>query len=186
MPRAPRRLQSGYIYHVINRGNGQAKVFHKPQDYEVFIDLLAAAKQRHPVKLFAFCLMPNHFHLVLRPDTQVSLSRFMQWRMTSHVRRYHKHYNSSGHVWQGRFKSFPIQFDDHLLTVLGYVRQNPVRANLVSTESAWAWSSARRSDLIDLSAVDDSGRSDPLSDSQLTELRECLNQQLPFGSGEWR
>ncbi len=186
MPRMPRSLQSGLIYHVINRGNGQARVFHKPQDYEVFLDLLAAAKRRKPVKLFAFCLMPNHFHLVVEPETSLDLSHFMQWLMTCHVRRYHRYYESSGHVWQGRFKSFPIQRDDHLVTVLRYVRQNPVRAGLVSIESAWSWSSAIRSDLLDPSPVEDCRYEEALSTGQLRELRERLNRQHPFGSDEWR
>jgi putative transposase len=186
VPRIPRSLQSGLVYHVINRGNGQARVFHKPKDYEAFLDLLSAARQRMPVTLFAFCLMPNHFHLVVEPESQASLSGFMQWLMTSHVRRYHQHYQSSGHVWQGRFKSFPIQRDEHLLTVLRYVRQNPIRAGLVSTESEWPWSSANRSDIIDRSPVEESCCQEVLSAGQLREVRDCLNRQHPFGSEDWR
>jgi putative transposase len=184
--RVPRSLQSGLVYHVINRGNGQARVFHKPKDYDAFLDLLSAAKQWTPVKLFAFCLMLNHFHLVVDPETPLKLSRFMQWLMTSHVRRYHKHYESSGHVWQGRFKSFPIQRDVHLGTGVRYVRQNPVRAGLVSSESEWPWSSANRSDLIDPPPVQESCCEDVLSAGQLREVRECVNRQHPFGSEEWR
>jgi putative transposase len=185
VPRVPRSLQSGLVYHVINRGNGQARVFHKPKDYEALLDLLSTARQRPPVKLFAFCLMPNHFHLVVEPESQASLSGFMQWLMTSHVRRYHQHYQSSGHVWQGRFKSFPIQRDEHLLIVLRYVRQNPVRAGLVSTESEWPWSSASRSDIIDPYPVEDSGEVEALSAGQIQELRQCVNGQRPFGSTDW-
>ena len=117
MPRIPRGQQSGYAYHVINRGNGRTTAFHKPQDYEALLSLLSEAKTRHGVKIFGFCLMPNHFHVVLEPVHQTALSQFMQWLLTSHVRRYHQHYGSSGHVWQGRFKSFPVQRDEHLITV---------------------------------------------------------------------
>jgi putative transposase len=116
MPRIPRGQAAGYVYHIINRGNGRSEIFHKSQDYQAFLDLLAAAKKRQPVKVLAFCLMPNHFHLVLEPAHTTALSKFMQWLLTSHVRRYHRHYRSSGHIWQGRFKSFPIQRDEHLLT----------------------------------------------------------------------
>jgi putative transposase len=119
-------------------------VFHKPQDYEAFLTLLAEAKQRHRVKLFGFCLMPNHFHFVVEPAHQTALSRFMQWLLMSHVRRYHKHYGGSGHIWPGRFKSFPVQRDEHLLAVLRYVLQNPVRGGLSSTAREWSWSSAKR------------------------------------------
>ncbi|MFO0697902.1 MAG: transposase [Nitrospira sp.] len=73
-------------------------------DYRAFLELLAAAKAKHPVKILAFCLMPNHFHLVLSAIHDASLSPFMHWWMTSHVRRYHRYYRSHGHVWQGRFK----------------------------------------------------------------------------------
>ncbi|BFU92124.1 MAG: hypothetical protein NTAFB01_33110 [Nitrospira sp.] len=128
MPRIPRGSSAGYAYHVLNRGNGGATVFHKDADYAAFLDLLGTAKVRHPIKIFGFCLMPNHFHLVIAPKIGDGLSPFMQWWLTSHVRRYHRHYRSHGHVWQGRFKSFPIQQDGHLLTVL----LNPVRANLVA------------------------------------------------------
>ena len=187
MPRVPRNLQSGHVYHVINRGNGKAEVFHKPSDYEAFLDLLSAAKVRHSVKLFAFCLMPNHFHLVVEPETQVSLSNFMQWLMTSHVRRYHQHYESSGHIWQGRFKSFPIQRDEHLITVLRYVRQNPVRAGLVATPQEWPWSSAKRVDPVDSPPVADVDVVETeLSSECLREVRESVNRQRPFGSAEWQ
>jgi len=118
MPRIPRGLVDGFIYHVINRGNGRQKVFHKEQDYEAFINLMEEAKGRHPVKILAYCLIPNHFHMVLKPEKAEDLSKFMQWSMTSHVRRYHRHYGTTGHVWQGRFKSFVIREDNHLLTVL--------------------------------------------------------------------
>jgi putative transposase len=133
MPRIPRGQLAGHAYHVLNRGNGGAVVFHKDDDYAAFLDLLATAKKKFPVHVFGFCLMPNHFHLVLHPVSAPALSPFMQWWMTSHVRRYHRHYRSSGHIWQGRFKSFPIQQDGHLLTVLRYVLRNPVRANLVAS-----------------------------------------------------
>jgi putative transposase len=110
-----------FAYHIINRGNGRAAIFHRNQDYEAFLSLLPAAKARHPVKLLAFCLMPNHFHLVLEPAHTTALSQFTQWLLTTHVRRYHKHYGGSGHIWQGRFKSFPVQRDQHLVTLLRYL-----------------------------------------------------------------
>jgi putative transposase len=153
VPRIPRGQQGGYAYHVINRGNGRGTVFHKTQDYEAFLSLLVEAKKRHQVKMSGFCLMPNHFHLVLEPPHQTALSQFMQWLLTSHVRRYHKHYGSSGHIWQGRFKSFPIQRNEHLITVLRYVLQNPVRAGLSSTPREWLWSSLRKPQLADPCAV---------------------------------
>ena len=187
MPRIPRGQQGGYAYHVINRGNGRTTVFHKPQDYEAFLSLLAEAKKRHRVKIFGYCLMPNHFHLVLEPAHQTALSQFMQWLLTSHVRRYHKHYGSSGHVWQGRFKSFPVQRDEHLITVIRYVLQNPVRAGLANTTREWPWSSLRRPQLIDPSPTgNDEQSAEEIKTDQLVTLRECLNRQRPFGEKDWQ
>jgi putative transposase len=106
------------------------------------VDLIGEACVRFPVAVLSYCLMPNHFHLVVRPARDGDLCRWMQWLGTAHVRRYHRHYGRSGHVWQGRYKSFPIQEDQHLLTVLRYVERNPVRAGLVRRCEEWPWSSA--------------------------------------------
>jgi putative transposase len=187
VPRIPRGQQGGYAYHVINRGNGRATVFHKPQDYDAFVSVLAEAKERHRVKLFAFCLMPNHFHFVIEPEHPTGLSRFMQWLLTTHVRRYHQHYGSSGHVWQGRFKSFPVQRDEHLITLLRYVLQNPVRAGLSSRPREWRWSSLRRAQLVDECPVSyEEQLAELMQEGQLATVRECVNRQRPFGKKEWQ
>ena len=141
MPRTARASVGGMCYHVLNRGNGRAEVFHKDADYAAFLDLMVEANERLPMRVLGYVLMPNHFHLVLWPHGDGDLSRWMQWLMTSHVRRYHRHYHGSGHVWQGRFKAFPIQQDEHLLTVLRYVERNPLRARLVRCAKNWLWSS---------------------------------------------
>ncbi len=143
MPRRKRHTPGDTVYHIINRGNGRAEVFHKDDDYLAFIKILSLAAERHNMRILAYCLMPNHFHLVLWPRADSDLSAFMQWLTTSHVRRYHKFYKSSGHVWQGRYKSFPVQGSKHLLTVLKYVERNPVRAKLAKKAQDWKYSSAR-------------------------------------------
>lgn len=143
MPRCARMIDDNGMYHVLNRGNGQQRVFQKDGDYAAFLVMLAQMKERFAVEIYAYCLMPNHFHLLLKPHTAEDLSRSMQWFMTTHVRRYHRHYGTSGHVWQGRFKSFGIQDDDHCLTVARYVEGNPVRAGLVESAMDWCWSSHR-------------------------------------------
>jgi putative transposase len=191
MPRIPRGQIGGYAYHVLNRGNGGAAVFHKEHDYSAFINLLAEAKGKFPVQVLSFCLMLNHFHLVVQPATEAVLSPFMQWWMTSHVRRYHQHYRSHGHVWQGRFKSFPIQQDGHLLTAIRYVLRNPVRAGLVEHAVDWPWSSLRFPGLCDPPSVETptSGLGwidEPLFDHELATLRTCINRQQPFGAEDWR
>jgi putative transposase len=93
----------GVCYHVINRGNGRAEVFHKEADYAPFVKVMADGQERGVMPVLACCLMPNHFHLVVGPRNDGDLSRWMQWLMTAHVRRYHRHYGTSGHVWQRRF-----------------------------------------------------------------------------------
>jgi putative transposase len=182
---------AGHAYHVLNRGNGGAVVFHKDSDYAAFCELLATAKSKVPVQVLGFCLMPNHFHLVVQPATDTGLSPFMQWWMTSHVRRYHRHYRSHGHVWQGRFKSFPIQRDAHLLTVLRYVLRNPVRVGLVEHAAQWPWSSLHFPRLRDPCPVNQPADwldwiDQPLFEHELTALRTSVNRQQPFGSPEWQ
>ena len=137
MPRTARACSGGYTYHILNRGNARATVFHKPDDYEAFVDMMAEASVRTPMRILAYCLMPNHFHLALWPRDDGDLSRWMHWLMTTHVRRYLRHYRSSGHVWQGRFKAFPTQEDEHLLTLLRYIERNPLRARLVGRAEDW-------------------------------------------------
>src|SRR6266511_1948634 len=145
MPRTARASAGGYCYHILNRGNGRAAVFHKDEDYRAFVRLIAEAFRRRPMRVLAYCLMPNHFHLALWPFGDGDLSTWMQWLLTAHVRRYHRHYHSSGLVWQGRFKAFPIQEDAHLLSVLRYIERNPLRAGLVARAEDWGWSSLRSS-----------------------------------------
>jgi len=197
MPRIARGLVDGFVYHVLNRGNGGQKVFHKDQDYEAFIDLMKKAKARYAVKIFAYCLMPNHFHMVVVPIQAEELNKGMQWLMTSHVRRYHRRYGTSGHIWQGRFKSFIIQEDNHLLTVLRYVEGNPVRAGLVNSATDWLWSSHReaigeRSRLlvdeipIELPQGWNIYVDEPLTEKELEGLHQSVNRQSPYGTSMWQ
>jgi putative transposase len=145
MPRVGRAAAGGVIYHVLNRGNGRQRLFHKPQDYDAFVRLLAEVKEALPVRVLSYCLMPNHWHLVLWPHRDGELSRFILRLATAHVRRHFAHYHntSGGHLYQGRFKSFPVQEDRHFLTVCRYVEANPIRANLVKRAEEWKWSSLR-------------------------------------------
>ncbi|MBZ0156401.1 MAG: transposase [Alphaproteobacteria bacterium] len=197
MPRVERGLADNAIYHVINRGNGRQEVFHKEEDYEAFLLIMQEAKTRYSVKVFAYCLMPNHFHLAVKPAAGGELSRWMQWLMTSHVRRYHRHYGSSGHVWQGRYKSFMVQEDSHLLVVLRYIEGNPVRAKLVQTATEWQWSShnetlgkAQRmlTDKVPLELPEEWDRyvDTPFYETDLDCLRRSVNRQAPFGDAEWQ
>jgi len=186
-------------YHVMNRGNGRSEVFHKDDDYAAFLKLLCEASQRVLMRLLAYCLMPNHFHLVVWTHEDGDLSRWMQWLLTSHVRRYHRHYDSSGHVWQGRFKAFPIEEDDHLLTVMRYVERNPVRAKAIPIRKAqrWPWSSVGTPPKdVDRPTLDPGPvpRGDawlpwlgePQTEAELKALRESVARGRPFGTEPWQ
>ena len=199
MPRPIRTTTADYCFHVINRGNGRSEVFHKDGDYAAFGRLINEASERLPMRLLAYCLMPNHFHLVLRPYADGDMSRWMQWLMTSHVRRYHRHYDGSGHVWQGRFKSFPIQDDDHLLCVMRYVERNPVRAKTLPIRKAqrWPWSSiGNPSADVERPVLDPAPVArpkdwlqwvnEPQSEAELVALRQSINRGRPFGSESWQ
>jgi REP element-mobilizing transposase RayT len=148
-----REKGTGYFFIV----RPTARVVEALSKDEKLVPIVQAVQPLRSVQIVGSigCLMPNHFHLVVEPAHQTALSQFMQWLLTSHVRRYHKHYGSSGHVWQGRFKSFAVQRDEHLITNLRYVLQNPVRAGLSETVHEWPWSSARRRQLVDRSPVDE-------------------------------
>lgn len=138
-----RRAPGGLAYHVLNRANGKIRIFRKDEDYRAFEAALAEAHERTPIRILDWCLMPNHFHLVLWPERDGQLTAFMRWLTLTHAQRW-KHAHGAvghGHLYQDRFKSFPIQADDHLLNVLRYVERNPVRANLAPRAEAWPWGS---------------------------------------------
>jgi putative transposase len=143
MGRPRRAAAGGVVYHVLNRANRRARIFHKPRDYEAFLRVLAEGLERLPCRLLALCLMPNHWHLVLCPHADGDLSKFLAWVTNTHVKRYRQHYHDKvgGHLYQGRFKSFPVQDDAHLLTVLRYVEANPLRAHLAQSADEWPWCS---------------------------------------------
>jgi len=111
MPRQKRLDAAGEIYHALNRGNSRQRIFHKDEDYEAFERVLGEALQRYSVRLFAFTLMPNHWHLVLSPNQDGLMGRMLRWATATHTQRYHAHYQTAGggHLYQSRFKSFPVQ-----------------------------------------------------------------------------
>ena len=195
MPRIARRLQHGYCYHLLNRGNGRATLFLDRLDYAAFSKLLAGMRSAYEVRLLAYCLMPNHFHLVVQGEATGAISEAMQWAQTSYVSRFRVKYGTTGHIFQGRFKSFPIQTDPHLLTVMRYVERNPVRASLVDTAAEWRWSSnhwrGKPNDLLDESPVPLGGDwtafvDAPQTAAELATLRQSISRGAPFGARGWQ
>ena len=194
MGRTARIAPGGVCYHVMSRGNKRETVFHTAADYDDFVWLMASACERIPMRLLAYCLMPNHFHFVLWPHDTGDMSQWMHWLLTSHVVRYHKKRGTSGRVWQGRYKSFPIEEDRHLLTVLRYVERNPVRANLVSRAVDWNWSSAFGHSGPDIRTTEGPVPKpenwadfvdQPQTEEELESLRRCSFKCMPFGSPDW-
>ena len=198
MPRTARAIEAGLIYHVLNRGNGRQRLFHKDDDYAAFERVLAEGLERYPIDLLTYCIMPNHLHSVVRPRTDQALGRWMGWIGVTHVRRHHQHDHrrGGGHLYQGRFKSFPVESDEHFLTLCRYVEANPVRAKLVERAQRWRWSglwrrSARAADL-PLSAwpmrrppgwIERVNQ--PLPRSTVVALRECVQRGRPWGEATW-
>ncbi len=188
-------------YHVLNRGNGRMRIFHKPEDFAAFERVLAEGLQRYAVELFTYSLMPNHWHLVVRPKTDKALGRWMGWVGVTHVRRYHEHYHrrGGGHLYQGRFKSFPVAEDDYFLTLCRYVEANPLRAGLVERAEDWQWSGLWRRAQGDVGAEGPALSPWPLeqprnwtarvngnmAEKQLEALRECVDRGRPFGGEQW-
>ena len=135
MGRPKRATPGGLIYHVLNRANARLPIFESDGDFAAFERVLTEAVERTQTRLLSYCLMHNHWHLVVWPQKDGELSRFMGWLTLTHTQRWHanRHTAGSGHLYQGRFKSFPVQDDPHFLTVCRYVERNPLRANLVKS-----------------------------------------------------
>jgi putative transposase len=146
MPRRPRVSTAGLFFHVINRSAKRARLFHDAVDYIAFERVLAEAIARSDMSLFAYCAMPNHWHLLLSPQRDGGLSRFMHWLTTTHARRWQtaRALDGQGAVYQGRFKAIPIGDDRHFLWVCRYVERNPLRAGFVERAEDWPWSSLGR------------------------------------------
>ena len=143
MPRTKRAAPGGYVYHVLNRGVGRMRLFEKPRDYEAFEEILSETLAKIPLRICAFSVMPNHWHFVVWPEEDGQLGVFFQRLSVTHVTRWSRAKGrvGYGHVYQGRFKSFPVETEDYFYQVARYDERNELRANLVSEASAWRWSS---------------------------------------------
>lgn len=143
MPRRPRVAAGGMFFHVLNRAVGRGRLFRKDGDYAAFLRVVDEVHRRLPVRVLAYCAMPNHWHFVLWPRADGELSEFMRLLTVTHTQRWHAHHHTAGTgpLYQGRFKSFPIERDEHLLTVCRYAERNPLRAGLVAAAEGWRWGS---------------------------------------------
>jgi putative transposase len=196
VPRIARGLADKQTYHIINRGNRRESVFHDKDDYEKFMELLSIAKERYSIKIYAYCLMPNHFHLVIFTPKASALSQAMQWIGTSYVRYYNKRYQISGHLWQGRYKSFIVQEDSYLLSLIKYVEANPLRAKIVKDATLYKYSSAynrvnRIEDIMDTPPIELPNEwaeyiNQKDTKTDLDTIRNSVNRQAPLGEEDWQ
>ena len=143
MGRPKRITLGGYAYHIINRANGRLRIFRKNADFAAFESILAEGLEHVDMRICGYCIMGNHWHLLLWPREDGDLSDYMRWVTLTHTQRYHASHGTAGmgHLYQGRFKSFPIQGDSHYLTVLRYIEANPLAAEIVDNPDDYLWSS---------------------------------------------
>lgn len=139
MPRHPRIHAPGLLFHLIARGNNGQKVFLENADYEAFLNCLRQVRNRYPHYLYAYALMPNHFHLLVEV-LDVPTARIMQSLLTGYVRGFNRTHRRKGHLFQGRYKAIVCERDSYLLELVRYLHLNPVRAGLVRRPGEWKWS----------------------------------------------
>jgi putative transposase len=203
------------VYHVLNRANARLTLFETDADYEQFERVLAEAHRRTPMRTLAYCLMPNHWHFALWPREDADLSHFMRWLTVTHTQRWHAARGTagSGHIYQGRFKSFPVQrrqpsraeraagaidTADPLWTLLRYVERNALRAGLVRRAQDWRWGSPWRrthGDAEQRALLCDPPGGWPLdwlklvnrpqTNAELEAVRQCVTRGRPMGSESW-
>ncbi len=188
------------MFHVLNRAVGREAIFLTRGDYDAFVEVLAEVKQRIPIRLLSYCVMPNHWHMLLWPRSDGQLSEFMRLVTVTHTQRWHAAHATSGTgpLYQGRFKSFPVMNGEYFHVVSRYVERNAVRAKLVTNAEDWQWSSAwHRSRASSSNGLLDPGPEElpqgwiellntPQFRSELAAVRESVKGGSPFGSEPWR
>jgi putative transposase len=188
------------VYHVLNRRVGRLPLFQKAVDYATFEEVLEEAYERSGTRILTYCLMPTHWHMVLWPRTDGELSDVLRWITVTHTQRWHAHHETSGTgpVYQGRFKSFPVQTDAHFVTVIRYVERNPLRAKLVEQAEDWRWGSLWRREQRDRRARAFLSEwpvsrprnwvvrvNQPQTEGELQAVRQSVQRGRPFGSETW-
>ncbi|MCK9344994.1 MAG: transposase [Candidatus Pacebacteria bacterium] len=200
MSRNARVDVGGEIYHVINRANGRFKIFDEDKDYKLFEQLLLETKELNGMRILAYVIMPNHWHLVLYPKNDGDLGVFMQRLTNAHTRKVHAKTgtNGNGHLYQGRYKSFLVDSENYLLSVIKYVERNPVRAKLVISCEDWEWGSAyfrlarkrKNVELIDLPPINlpidyKQWINAPEKQDEVDTIRISVNKSVPYGGEGW-
>ena len=185
------------MFHAMNRSAKQLTLFDDAADYQLFLQVMKEAEHKCPIKVLEYCLMPNHFHLLLWPETDKQLSSYMRWVAGVHAQRWRRGRGTvgKGAVYQGRFKWVAVQDGRHYGIARRYIWQNPVRARLVEQPQGWAWSSASdillpvRPHLAEGPLVDGQSRAAAIAETLPTadeeEMRDALRRNQPFGTPSW-
>jgi putative transposase len=188
------------VYHIINRANARAHIFNTDKEYKQFEQILTEGQERYAMRILAYCIMPNHWHLVVYPKKDGDMSSFMGWITNTHTRRWHTAHKSigSGHLYQGRYKSFPVETDTYLLQLIRYVERNPLRARLVKKAENWKWSSLWRREYgsqeqkkllsklpIDIPNDYHTFINEPQTASELEDIRHSVIKSKSYGDIEW-
>ncbi len=175
------------------------RLFDDEDDYGAFVGCVREALERVEVDLYAFCVMPNHFHLILRPHRDPDLTQFMRLMALRHAKRWHKRRGTRGEgaVYQGRFRAFPIETDRYFVAACRYVEANPLRANLVNRAEDWPWSSLRQRvknchllKLAEWPILRPDAWTDLVNETQnrreIGQLRGAAKLSIPLGEASWR
>jgi putative transposase len=189
------------VFHVLNRGVGRRWLFGKEDDFLAFERVMEETLRTRPMRLIAYCLLSNHWHFVLWPENDGDLPAFMQQLTNTHVKRWkqHRHETGYGHLYQGRYKCFPVQTEDYFYHVVRYVVRNALRANLVEKAELWRWSSLGR----ERSKIEEAAFpilsdwplprpvdwleivNQPQSEAELAAVHRCVNRGCPYGDANW-
>jgi len=200
MARQPRNAPGGWIYHVLNRTAGRFDMLRRQSDYEAFSRVLLEAHRRNPMRILSYCMMSTHWHFVAWPEHDGQLTDFFRWMTHTHAMRWRVSHRTVGygHLYQGRFKGFPVQQDEHLLSVCRYVERNALTAGMVTHAENWRWSSlwAREHEDHPLRAVLSAWPvtrpanwvrqvNEPLTEKEIEKMRQSLTRDRPFGNDTW-
>ena len=200
MARQPRVDISGEIYHVINRANARWNIFKNAKDFVAVLDCLEETKELFPLDIFSFCIMPNHWHFAIRPTQNGDMGRFFGKFTQKVTQRWHAahHTIGSGHLFQGRFKSFLVEQDQYFLQLMKYIEANALRAKLADKAEDWRWSSLnlrltnpeRSAKILSAWPIDTPKKylelvNNPMPKLLLETIRQSLSRNKPLGEVSW-
>jgi putative transposase len=198
MPRTKRISPTGFVQHVLNRGDHRETLFHKPGDFLAFLRVVTDTTVRLRMRILAYCIMRNHFHLLLWPYHGDDLPPFMQLLMNTHIRRYLGHYppSSPGHIYQARYTNCLVEPGSSVLAVARYIEANALAAGLVRRAEDYPWSSASPyAEDVDRPCLSDwpvakpgawsTLLNQPTPSAELKRIQRCARRGAPYGSPAW-